>query len=217
MTPPGKQNQDVRQTPDGGMIMMRTANRNTQHASHEKARSKLPLVHSLWWWQLKAATNHTGLIFRNDDSDGKMKKSLGIHQAPNFPLICIVGDQFVICACEVINLALIIASYDQFVICPTEALNWKKNTGKFGKFFQVGDPLPPPCLGIYPRIYRNGLAIFWPFQLSSTDETMGWNDPLSLEKCLNFARFFFIKSLPNWSHKFCIDLEAWGCRSRLAS
>lgn len=44
MTPPAEQNQDVRQTPDGGMIMMRTANGNTQLASHEKARSKIPLL-----------------------------------------------------------------------------------------------------------------------------------------------------------------------------
>ena len=42
MTPLAGQNQDVRQTPDGGMIMMRTANGNTQLASHEKARSKIP-------------------------------------------------------------------------------------------------------------------------------------------------------------------------------
>ena len=159
MTPPGKQNQDVRQTPDGGMIMMRTANRNTQHASHEKARSKLPLVHSLWWWQLKAATNHTGLIFRNDDYDGKIKKSLGIHQAPNFPLICIVGDQFVICACEVINLALIIASYDQFVICPTEALNWKKIRGNLGNFSKWATPSPPLVWGFIPEF----IEMVWPF------------------------------------------------------
>ena len=54
MTPLAGQNQDVRQTPDGGMIMMRTASRNTQYASHEKARSKLPPLHSRWWWQWKA-------------------------------------------------------------------------------------------------------------------------------------------------------------------
>ena len=38
--------------------------------------------------------------------------------------VLLLGDQFVSCACEVINLLLIIASYDQFVICPTEVVNF---------------------------------------------------------------------------------------------
>ena len=53
------------------------------------------------------------------------KNHLAPSRNPNFPLICLVVDQFVILGeWGVINLALIIASCDQFVIYPTEVVNF---------------------------------------------------------------------------------------------